>query len=154
MHGSTRNRFAPSPPYAGLKCVPQHSTTFKTLEPCAPRKLNAGSCSSIEEATNPPHIRRSLWLKLLRSESLLYILLSLQYRKGVAVTCVWITEGKIGIMRGAPLLLSLAQGGRSANAAKAFTTELPAAPQSGRCFTSIPAGTGTQIFVRRSATLD
>ena len=43
-------------------------------------------------------------------------------------------------MRGASLLLRLAQGARSACAAKAFTTELPPALQSGRCFTSIPAG--------------
>ena len=43
-------------------------------------------------------------------------------------------------MRGASLLLRLAQGAQSSCAAKAFTTELPAAPQSARCFTSIPAG--------------
>ena len=53
---------------------------------------------------------------------------------------VWIIEGKPESMRGASLLLRLAHGARSSCAAKAFTTELPAAQQFARCFTSIPAG--------------
>ena len=83
---------------------------------------------------------QSLWPKLLRSSASGILCISLQLRKGVSSYSVRNIGGKLGSMRGASLLLRLAHGARSSCAAKAFTTDLPAAQQFARCFTSIPAG--------------
>ncbi|CAK0781578.1 hypothetical protein CVIRNUC_005411 [Coccomyxa viridis] len=83
---------------------------------------------------------QSLWPKLLRSSASGILCISLQLRKGVSLYSVRNIGGKLGSMRGASLLLRLAHGARSSCAAKAFTTDLPAAQQFARCFTSIPAG--------------